>query len=387
VRRSRRLVAWARMHPVATVFVIALAARVVASVILERAGLIHDVAPDSALYLQLARDLASGAHEHWDSAHRLYGDDWAVYLVPVSALFRVFGTHTFLAQLVTAAFAAVSAAVMTRVALEVLPRAWAFGVGGVVALFPSLIVWSSVPLRDSAVWAFVACIALLVVLASKAQTNVRLAFVGLGLGAAMFFAGELRGQAVCIAAFAIMIQAVFGNAQRRLAVIGMSVGLAVAVPMLVGLGPLGIEYLQNRDLGEIRVANATGAESALDVESSGGIAHLPEGLKVVLTEPLPWTSLRGETVVLGHVESPLWWFLVLASLTAVPVLWRRRQVLGFPALYAGGVVVVLALGEGNFGTLYRHRGELVAPFALLGGVGLKALFDRRHARRSVVAAV
>jgi hypothetical protein len=89
-------------------------------------------------------------------------------------------------------------------------------------------------------------------------------------------------------------------------------------------------------------------------------------------------------VTLGIVESPLWWALVLAAFSAAPLLWKRRRVIGFPVLYAVGVAIVLALAEGNFGTLYRHRGELVAPFALLGGVGVKALYDK-HSKRSAVA--
>ena len=123
----------------------------------------------------------------------------------------------------------------------------------------------------------------------------------------------------------------------------------------------------------MRAGNAAGADSAFvapDELNRSNLSHLPEGLKVALLEPLPWTSLKGNTASWGRLEAPLRWLLLIGSFSAVPLLWRRRRVLGFVALYGAGVVLVLALGEGNFGTLERHRGELVWPMTLLtvGGV-------------------
>lgn len=378
-RQRSRPVAWISRHPIVAVFVAALLVRIVVAIVLAVGGWIPRVAPDSRLYVRLAEHMA-GFGDGRDAASLGDTGHFGTYLVPVSVLFRVFGPHVFLAQLVTAVFAAATAAVTTRLATEILPRWWAIAIGAVVAFYPSLVVWSSVPLRDSAVWAATACLALMILFVARARSVAQLAMPVATIGALLYLLGYLRLAALCIAGIALVIQALAGPARYRVATVVIAFGFALFVPWLVGIGPGGIDFIR-QDLGTVRAQNAENAESAIDEAESArtsDLAYLPRGLTVILAEPLPWTSLHGETVTLARFEVPLWWVLVLSSFSALPLLWRTRRVLGFPALYATGLLFVLAIAEGNFGTSYRHRGELVWPMALLAGTGLHALWARRR---------
>jgi hypothetical protein len=92
------------------------------------------------------------------------------------------------------------------------------------------------------------------------------------------------------------------------------------------------------------------------------IAYLPVGIVYSLFAPWPW--LGGRTLDLLTVPEMLVWYLALAA--AAVTLWRSRGDLrgvAIPALFAAGTLLVFALVEGNWGTLYRHR-SMVIPIVL-----------------------
>lgn len=60
----------------------------------------------------------------------------------------------------------------------------------------------------------------------------------------------------------------------------------------------------------------------------------------------------------------------------VEVVRRRRGEMAFPLIAGTGVLVAYALGEGNFGTAYRHLGELVSAVALAAVTGAAAIRER-----------
>ncbi|MGQ0805914.1 MAG: hypothetical protein ACT4PI_18925 [Actinomycetota bacterium] len=219
----------------------------------------------------------------------------------------------------------------------------------------------------------------------------QLALVAGSMAVLLYLVGHVRYYSLAVAAIALALTAIVIRPTRyRFAISAIAISIAVVVPIVIGAGPLGLR-LTEYDLTEIRATKAEEAESAIvptevdDSSPDSTLRHLPRGVTVVLAEPVPWTSLRGETVRAGQVEAPLWWLLLLAAASALPLLWRTRAVLAFPALYAVGVMGVLALGEGNFGTLYRHRGEVIWALALLAVVGVHEQWTRRSAPAGVAA--
>ncbi|MBI3522182.1 MAG: glycosyltransferase family 39 protein [Chloroflexi bacterium] len=105
------------------------------------------------------------------------------------------------------------------------------------------------------------------------------------------------------------------------------------------------------------------------------VGYLPQGLTYVVLAPFPW-ALRRIADAATIPEMLAWYVLQIA---AVATLWRERrrwrELVPF-VIYAGGMYVVLALFEGNVGTLFRHRAMLIPTVIVLGAPSLVLLWPR-----------
>jgi hypothetical protein len=370
---THRLRAFVGDHPFLAVFIGAFLVRLLVAVVLSVSGKLLGLAPDSAFFLDLGKQLAGFQGDPFAGTYWSSSKNFATYLVPVAVLFRIFGPSYFLAQLVAVLFGAITATATARLAREILPLSWSIAAGSIVAFFPSQVLWSSAAIRDSAVWATSACMALALAWLFRAESRRQIVLLVLATCGCVFLLGFVREYALSIGVFSLFIVAlVVRSARFRVVVAAALMVGAMFIPVTFDRDILGTRILRTNDLAKVRVGNAGGADSAFVTPEElkhSDLSHLPQGLKVTLLEPLPWTSLHGNAAKWGRLEAPLRWLLLIGSFSAIPLLWRRRRVLGFVALYCGGVVLVLALGEGNFGTLDRHRGELVWPMTLLTVAG------------------
>lgn len=94
------------------------------------------------------------------------------------------------------------------------------------------------------------------------------------------------------------------------------------------------------------------------------IAHLPRGAVYMLGAPFPW-ELRTPTELATAPELALWYVTVALAVAGLVAAARaRRWEFAYVILVGGTIGAALSLGEGNVGTLVRHRGMLV-PFAVI----------------------
>lgn len=105
------------------------------------------------------------------------------------------------------------------------------------------------------------------------------------------------------------------------------------------------------------------------------LAYLPVGYAHALFAPFPWTLTR-PIDFLTLPEMLVWWFVL--GCAAVTVWHGRRQwrMMAPLVLFVMGVVTLLALAEGNVGTLFRHRAMVIPATALLAAPTLVGLVDR-----------
>ena len=194
----------AARHPVAVPSVVALAIRVIAAIGITKFQ--HGyLFPDESDYVNFGRLAASG---HLTvSVAGGYGKDLfheaASFMWPLTVLFDLFGTHVLVAALWAALFGAVTAgltAVLVRRATN--SNGWAAAAGLAVALFPSQVLWSSVVLRESMVWAGLAGTAIGVALFSRAKQWQSLAGATVVTGISLLSLAYLRYWAFIPAAWA-----------------------------------------------------------------------------------------------------------------------------------------------------------------------------------------
>ncbi len=119
------------------------------------------------------------------------------------------------------------------------------------------------------------------------------------------------------------------------------------------------------------------AESALALRT---LRYLPIGLAYALFAPFPWAIGRPLDVL--PIPEMLLWYACLVA--ASVVLARRRQhwrALSPLVMFILGTVTLLALAEGNVGTLYRHRAMVIPFVVVVAAPALADLFDRAKAAR------
>ncbi|MBI4348797.1 MAG: hypothetical protein HY553_18305, partial [Elusimicrobia bacterium] len=91
------------------------------------------------------------------------------------------------------------------------------------------------------------------------------------------------------------------------------------------------------------------------------LSYLPKGLAFALLSPFPWDlESRIDLAVLPDLA--LWYLVLLGAVLTVVRDRRRLGLLAGPVLLVVGVIGLLSLAEGNWGTLYRHR-AMVVPWA------------------------
>ncbi|MBK5305892.1 MAG: hypothetical protein JJD92_04310 [Frankiaceae bacterium] len=392
-------------HPVLTVAIVALGVRLAAAVLMHVVG-VWPVEPDEQQYIDLAGVIASGAPASaWDPAwgHDLFVQT-ATYLVPVITLFKVFGAHALLAQSVSALGGAVAAAGACRLALELLPVRWAVAAGLLVAVLPSQVLWSSLVLRESAVWAALALLALCCAIGLRTYRTAHLLWLLLAAGTCLFALGHLRPYVLIVAAWSLVLATCIAGAARRAVVPAGAAVLMLVVPILTGAGVGGITLVAENVpvLASIQRHLAEGADSAIvkpapspsttvtaqkpagarplpDTEGStarADLRDLPVGLVSVSLRPFLWERPTGLGSRFAQLENLLW--LVLYAMAAIGTWCMRasRRVVAFPVIFTLGFLTMSALFEGNLGTAFRHRGQVLWAIGVLACVGAYHLVHR-----------
>lgn len=106
------------------------------------------------------------------------------------------------------------------------------------------------------------------------------------------------------------------------------------------------------------------------------LRYIPVGSTYLLFAPFPWeieTTLQA--TAMG--EALLWYPLFLPSILGFRISLRSRVTTAlFPVSVLLVVVSSYALVEGNFGTAYRHRAQIMPLFFTFSGIGLSWFKDR-----------
>jgi hypothetical protein len=305
------------------------------------------------------------------------------YFYIVAAIYYVVGPYSLFPKLLNCLVGALTILVAHDLALRM-------GASSVAALraaklttwFPSLVLWSSLNIRDA--W-IILLIALMcrqaLVLQSRFRPTALLTLAG-GLLLLVQFRAYLLfaiGAPILVSFFAIRSR----NFLRSLIV-----GSIVAVALIYADQAAGrsrqIRFVDFEELHEIRYWNTVGASSQfeqVDISTPGkALAYLPRGMALFLLAPFPWMigSIRQ---VLAVPETLFFYWLIPWVIRGARDLLKADLTRALLAvLITSGLTLGYSLGEGNAGTAYRHRAQILTFFLIFAAAGL----DRRYARRQVV---
>jgi 4-amino-4-deoxy-L-arabinose transferase-like glycosyltransferase len=307
----------------------------------------------------------------------------------VAAVYEVIGPNMFAVQLINASVGAVTAVIVYYSAQTLFSNVRVSRLAAVlVAFFPSLILWSSQALKDGLI---IFALALSILATLRLMEKITAGYV-LILIASLLALLSLR-----FYIFYMMTAAVAGSF-----IIGMkSISAQSFLQRFVAVGVIGLAFtwfgvlrfaetqfdryanLQTIQMSRMDQANAgSGFGKDVDVGTAeGALTVIPMGVVYLLFAPFPWqfTTLR-QTITLP--EMIVWWFsfplLVLGLWYSIKH--RLRQVSPI-VIFTTMLTLAYSLFQGNVGTAYRQRSQLLVFYFIFVAVGAIILKERSEDRR------
>jgi hypothetical protein len=250
------------------------------------------------------------------------------------------------------------------------------------AFLPSLVLWSALNIRD--VWVVFLILYVCWKSHEAARDGSTRAFLAAGVG--IFLLTRFRDYLFFVVALPPVVALLFGRRDRLLRNFVLALVGSLGLVLLVQQGQVGrgaTRHLSLEALSRARQDMASGGSAFhqdADLSTPGrALAFLPVGIAYFLLSPFPW-QITTPLKLLSVPEMLVVYGLLPSMVRGIRYLLRHRlrestQVL----LLASLLTVSYALGEGNVGTLYRHRAQAIAFYLMFAAVGLEAARARRTA--------
>ena len=308
----------------------------------------------------------------------------------VASVYAIIGRNPLAIQFINSALGAATAVIVFLASAQVfnnirVARLAAFA----VAFYPSLILWSSQGLKDGPIVFF---LALSILATLKLGEKLSIGNVAI-LVCSLFALLSLRFYVFYMIAVAIGGAFVIGmqrltvtNFVRQFAVIIM---LGLALTYLGVTRYAGIQFERFGSLERVQLSRMDAARSAqsgfardVDVSTTGGaLSTIPIGLLYLLFAPFPWqiTSLR-QSITLP--EMIIWWasFPMLILGLWFSIKYRLRQISPI-LIFTVMLSLAYSVFQGNVGTAYRQRAQLLVFYFIFTAVGYVLLLEKREEKR------
>jgi 4-amino-4-deoxy-L-arabinose transferase-like glycosyltransferase len=375
-------------------FVIAVLVRIVLATIIFNGNYEEFFGGDANTYDIFGQSLAQSWHgddyhtQKYLSFVASGASAWGM-LYLVAAVYEVIGPNMFAIQLINASVGAVTAVIVYYSAQTLFSNVRVSRLAAIlVAFFPSLILWSSQALKDGLI---IFALALSILATLRLMEKITAGYV-LILIASLLALLSLR-----FYIFYMMTAAVAGSF-----IIGMkSISAQSFLQRFVAVGAIGLAFtwfgvlrfaetqfdryanLQTIQMSRMDQANAgSGFGKDVDVGTAeGALTVIPMGVVYLLFAPFPWqfTTLR-QSITLP--EMIIWWFsfplLVLGLWYSIKH--RLRQVSPI-VIFTTMLTLAYSLFQGNVGTAYRQRSQLLVFYFIFVAVGAIILKERSEDRR------
>jgi 4-amino-4-deoxy-L-arabinose transferase-like glycosyltransferase len=298
------------------------------------------------------------------------------YFAFSAALAVAFGPFPVNPAMCNAVIGTLTALLIYQLARRLFHRSIALMSAALVSFAPSMIMWSSIALKDAMATFFIT-IALSSCVSLKERISLR-AVAGIVLALAAL--QPLRFYIVYFVVFAVVVSlaidrrdGMVGRLYKQLVVGGAVVGLFV----MLGLAGKAVEGTEQFDL---RFANSyrqgmaisahTGYGQDVDISTPGGaLGFLPVGVATLLLAPFPWQMTSFRTLIAAP-EAVAWWCLFPATIRGIVFVVRRKFGATSPLLlFMIALTCVYGISQGNVGSAYRQRAQIFVFLFIFTAVG------------------
>ncbi len=308
----------------------------------------------------------------------------------IAGLYSLFGHAPLLVKLFNVFFGAIVPVIVYLIAERIFSKKAAFFSAGLTVIFPSMVFWSTVMLKDTIV---VLLSSLLILL------SLQINYVSISKNLKKLFAVSFliylftwfREYTAIILAVSIVLYTVikFSKSLKRETIVPKIIVCIILFMLLgtaldlAGYGFFGISYARFfgfKSIDDIRSRMAGGNSDfsvGVSVDSAGkAFSYLPSGISYFLFSPFPWKTtkllehLMIPEMIIFYLLSP---FILYGTYYSIRYKFRESNILLFFIL---ANIILYSLVEVNLGTLVRHRIQILPYFFILGFAGLKRLYAR-----------
>jgi 4-amino-4-deoxy-L-arabinose transferase-like glycosyltransferase len=306
------------------------------------------------------------------------GDLMNAYVYSEAAVYFVLGHDPLMMKLLNCFLGALTAGLVFLIARRLFGHSAGVFAGIAAAVFPSTFLWSLTSLKDAL---FIFAAALLIWLVTLLLTTGRWLLV-IPVLAAFALVGlrtHIQAMFTLLIPGSVLLQSRVRIPEKW----ALSAILLTSCWALLSVSG-GVQWfgVQLGQVNRMRYCMAAGANSAYVATSEAAaeecaaveeavparslreiVAWLPTGSIYVLAAPFPWTAEHtAERVTIP--EMVLWYAAAILGLIGFGRQWRNWRRFIHLLGYIGGTFLLLALTQGNLGTLVRHRGMII-PFVLI----------------------
>jgi hypothetical protein len=317
---------------------------------------------------------------------RMMSRDEKAYPYMIGAFYYTYGASKFIPLAINCALGSALVFPVHALAGRLGGRVAARRAAWLVAYFPSIVLWSTIMVRDVFVLLFLAA-----TLMYAQRLLVRITVPTLiGLLFCCIAISLFRTYIFFVVAAAIVGALFLGGRSPGKALLAGSIVMAGLI-LVLRSGAIGETTIQSANLEALAVLrhnNALGSTGAgslgtADISTpTAALTYLPLGLLYFYCSPLPW-QIGSPRQVISLVDLLLWYSCLPSIVVGLAWLLRHRFRATLPLLFTViGISVLYALVEGNIGIIFRHRAQIIVPLCAVAGVGyaLKKRAQRKESR-------
>jgi hypothetical protein len=314
------------------------------------------------------------------------GSGWGmVYLV--GAIYAIVGRNMLAVQFFNAVLGAATAPIIFMAAKEVFNNSRVAKLAAIaVAFYPSLVLWSSQGLKDGPI-VFSLALAILATLKlgkKFSTTYLTMLIISLFCVLALRFYVFYMILAAIGGAFIIGMRTVTAQSLARQFLVVLILGLALTYLGITRYANAQFEEYGTLEQVQRSRQDASGSAQSgfgrdVDVSTTtGALSTIPAGMLYLFFAPFPWQlgSLR-QTLTLP--EMLVWWasFPMLVLGLWFSIKYRLRQMSPI-LIFTSMLSLAYSVFQGNVGTAYRQRAQLLVFYFIFVAVGIVLLKEKRE---------
>ncbi|HVF56467.1 MAG TPA: glycosyltransferase family 39 protein [Pyrinomonadaceae bacterium] len=316
--------------------------------------------------------------------------NWGMIYV-VAGIYSALGRNMLAVQFFNAVLGAATAPIIYLCARHIFQNSRVARIATFsVAFYPSLVLWSSQGLKDGPI---VFLLALVMLATLKLGERFDAKFLVILVGAFFsimtlrFYIFYMTAAAVA-GAFIVGMRPLTSTSLFRQILLIISLGLALTYLGVLRTAGTQLEYYGDLERLQISRNDLTRAQSGFgsDVDVStteGALKVIPVGMTYLLFAPFPWQlgSLR-QSITLP--EMIVWWasFPLLVIGVWFTLKYRLRQSLPI-LIFTAMLTLAYSIFQGNVGTAYRQRSQLLVFYFIFVAVGFVLMRERREDQKQL----